>query len=230
MPKHGKPAAKKFTARDLEILQRIGEGGIASLTQIKNLYWPNAHERTAEDRLNQLKNAGLLEAHRLDQQICGQPVYTLTKKGASHFEKVLQQKFLIGLPAHHELKQQLLAQDARAVIEKQLTEQGAALVEWRGERELRSQAAKARSRSRPFGNIADIPDAAAVIESANGSTAELAIEIDGQYYGQMLKKKIAGIARSGQPCLWVTSGEGRGQRINAEVAQSGADNITVLVV
>jgi DNA-binding PadR family transcriptional regulator len=232
MGKRGKPAAKAVTERDLQIMARIGEGGLASFDQIKRLYWANAQDRTAHDRLTQLVKAGFLSCHRLDPKHGGHTVYTLTNKGANNFEKARAQRLMIGLPAANEIKQQLLAQAGRIAIERQLATQGQGdrLVEWRSERELRSEAAKARNRRRPFGNVADIADASMSVESADGTTTQTAIEIDGQYYGKMLTKKINSLAKSGQPVVWVTSGAGRGARIQSEVQQAGATNISVLVV
>ncbi len=55
------------------------------------------------------------------------------------------------------------------------------------------------------------------------------IEIDGQYYGQMLDNKIAKIAGGKLPTLWVTTSQ-RAERIKSEIVRTGPSNIGVLIV
>jgi len=57
------------------------------------------------------------------------------------------------------------------------------------------------------------------------------IEIDGQYWGQMLKNKITKLGRTSQPTLWVTNSV-RAERIQNEIdrSESGAANVWILVV
>lgn len=237
MRKRGKPAARQLTDRDQQIMLRIGEGGLLTFNQIKNLYWPEAKDQTAIDRLTQLVKAGyLLDYQRRLDPRPGQPptpVYTLTKKGAASFEKLVQQRLSVGLPAAHEIKQQVLAQEARIKLEQQLAERGAKLLQWRNEHELRGDAIRQKMKNKRalgFGKLADIADAAATIQEADGTTQQLDIEIDGQYYGQMLKDKISKFGRGGKPVLWVSPSAARAERIQTEANQAGAENITVMAL
>lgn len=236
MRKRGQPAAKQITDRDRQIMLRIGEGGLLTFSQIKHLFWPEAKEQTALDRLTQLVKAGyLLDYQARVGQRPGQPltpIYVLTKKGAANFEKLVQQRLSIGLPAAHELKQQILAQEARIKLEQQLTERGAKLLQWRNEHDLRGEAVRDKMKGKKigFGKMADIADAAAIIENADGTTEQLDIEIDGQYYGQMLKNKIAKFGRAGKPVLWVSAGAARAERIQSEIATTSAENISVMEI
>ena len=81
-------------------------------------------------------------------------------------------------------------------------------------------------------NFEDIADAQIEIAEADGqlSTVPTDIEVDGQYFGQMLKDKIANYARLGRPTIWVTRGAGRAARIEQEIAEAHADNIQILVL
>lgn len=66
-------------------------------------------------------------------------------------------------------------------------------------------------------------------DSADEAIQSVDIEIDGQYYGQMLRNKISTLARRNQPTIWVTK-TGRVGRIESEIRQAGATNIGVMVV
>lgn len=228
----------------------IGTNGIASFKQLYIVFWPQAKERTCQERLLQLEKAGWIERHYVDtDRKRGEQVYTLTSKGAKeHFEEATRRRMMIGLPAPGELKQQLMAQDTRIVLERSLAEQGGRLVGWQNERELRSEAALARRKplSRAWGGLPDLNDARAFFttpsntenittttgnhNSGTGQVQSLDIEIDGQYYGQMLKKKIVSLARGNRPTLWVTTPD-RVRQIQRELTEAGEPtNIHLLII
>lgn len=242
-----KPKAKILTERDRQILQFVGQGGIARLDQLKRRHWPTAQEQTARDRLLQLEKAGWLQSH-----FCHQArkhnnglVFTLTNKGAAHFTSAERKRFTIGLPTHGELVQQLVGQDTRIALEIRLAAQGRRLVQWRSERELRSEfygdqarynrqrgrawnASASRSTGRPK-DVDDLYDAQAVIAGQDGQESQLGIEIDGQYYGKMLDKKLASFtARPDQPLIWATTSPLRARRI--EQALAAYSHIEVLLI
>lgn len=247
--------AKKATERDFELMKWIGTNGVASFKQLLTVFWPEAKERTCQERLLQLEKAGWIERHYVDtSRKRGEQVYSLTKRGAQeHFESAERRLLMIGLPARSELKQQLTAQDTRIVLEQKLALQGRQLISWVNERQLRSEAAllKRTPGSKAWGGLADVPDgrifvcnSAAIARgnednrnstgkadttSENNAVQQIEIEIDGQYYGQMLKGKIATLVKSNRPTLWVTTLD-RAVRIENEIKQAGASNIQILVV
>ncbi len=117
--------AKKLTGRDYEILRFIGSGGLATVDQLHRKFWAGKQKRTARERLLQLEKAGWLKTHfvafrqREEQEL----VLVLTSKGAvQHFSAAERERFIIGLPASHEQKQQLLFQETRLAIEEQLAQ------------------------------------------------------------------------------------------------------------
>ena len=241
-----KPKAKILTERDRQILQFVGQGGVARLDQLRRRHWPDAQEQTAHDRLDQLVKAGWLESQYCDQarDYNSGLVFTLTDKGAAHFTAAERKRFIIGLPTDREIHQQLVGQDTRLVLEQRLAERGQRLLQWKSERELRSefysdQARYNRKHGRAWNTPAprytgrpradDLYDAQALIEGSDGQERQLGIEIDGQYYGKMLAAKIASFtARPDQPIIWATTSRLRAERI----AQATADfsHIEVLLI
>lgn len=227
--------AKTLTERDHQVLRWVGQGGVAGLGQLHRRFWPQAKERTAQERLNQLVAAGYMERQYTNTRRPGETVYGLCRKGAAMFSKLEQTRLTVGLPNRQEMKQQLLAQATRLILEQKQAERGGKLVEWLNEHRLRSlqrreQIASGESISAPL-EFEDIADAQAILTDEHGETSCLDIEIDGQYYGQMLKNKIASLASSGRPILWVTNGgSGRARRIELEIAGAKASNIEVLVI
>ena len=226
--------AKVITDRDRELLRFVGQGGVASLNQIHHRHWTTAQERTAQERLQQLVSAGYLEKAYTDTRKSSEAIYGLTRKGAALFDKLEQHHLTIGLPTHNEMKQQLYAQDTRLVLERHLTERGGKLVGWHNERELRSlQRREQLAQGQSFNTrlqFEDIADAQVIIADASGQETVLDIEIDGEYFGKMLKEKIANYERMGRPTLWVSMGQSRGKRIEREVQEAHAGNINVMVI
>ena len=136
----------------------------------------------------------------------------------------------MGLPSLAEIRQQLMAQDVRTVIEREIHESGGQVVEWQYERhlraELRRKLARARGRVREQMPV-DIPDARATICTATGSVELLDIEVDGAYYGKMLCQKAKCLSKSGRQVVWVCSAERAGY---LQEALAGYPNIRVLAV
>lgn len=241
MPKN--PASAKIaTDRDLEIMRLLGTDGVAGLTTIHNRFWPDAQPQTARDRLLQLEKAGWLEQHYIDPPSTGRGklksnvrdclVYNLTDRGAkAHFGPVERKSMITKLPAPNEIYQQLMAQQARFRLENRLKEDGLALTGWHNERQLRSQTRlQQRPGVRAWKNRAGVADAqASIFNPATGETVGQLVEVDGQYYGQMLKQKIAAIARAGKSTLWITTPD-RANRIMSEVKAAGAGTVIQIMV
>ena len=211
--------ASVLTRRDHEILRFIGQGWLASLDQLHRKFWAHATPITTYERMRELVRAGVVERKTVHLRKAGELVYVLTRLGAAEFPYPERQKFIIGLPARHELKQQLLAQDARLILERNLANQELHLVDWLNERELR----------RISGREGEIPDARAIIQDNQGGLSELDFEIDGAYYSQMLKAKLRDFGKSGKQLVWVTT-PGRVARIRREIQRLGAVNIQLLAL
>ncbi len=227
------PKAKVATERDLEIMRLLGTDGVASLKTLQDRFWPQATVRTCRERLLQLEKAGWIHSQFVDtKKRSGQLIFTLTPKGAKEHFNQLERKFMImKLPADNEIHQQLMAQYTRFALEEQLKERGLALAGWNNERKLRSQARlQQHPGTRAWGGLSGVADAQAVVyNSSNGENFEQNIEIDGQYYGKMLRNKIAGIVSCGKSTLWVTTPD-RANRITGEIARAGAENVIQVMV
>ena len=221
--------AKALTERDRALLHFVGQGGLATHSQLHQQFWGEAQRRTAYDRVQQLAKAGWLKRETVDVRKPGEIVYTLTAKGAKHFTKPERARLIIGLPAHHELKQQLIAQDVRIALEREYKAQGYELHDWQNERDLRRAQRIGRQgqgrRGRPMDEIGDAH--ATFVNPTTGEQVELPIEVDGQYYGKMLDKKLKGCRAMGKPMLWATSGGQRAERIRSMTTDS---NIRVFTV
>ncbi|WP_238492482.1 replication-relaxation family protein [Desulfotruncus alcoholivorax] len=75
--------AKQLTERDQATLTDLTRCRVLSFEQVKKAYWPNAKERTCEERLKQLEKAGYLTEHTVAGEKPGMDirVYSLDNKG-----------------------------------------------------------------------------------------------------------------------------------------------------
>jgi hypothetical protein len=229
MPVVRRSGSLQLTTRDLDILRWIGQGGVASLDQVARRFWEGKQPETALTRLRQLVKGGYLEAHVCDALRPGELVFTLTQRGRLEFDPSWRERLQIGLPSAGEIRQQLLAQDAYLALEAWAREQGAELVSWSSEREMRASFHRTRRssirRSRQV-TAHDIADAQAVVLTADGERLLLDIEIDGAYYGKMLKDKAARLGKSGRTVIWVCTQE---REASIRRATNDYPNILVLV-
>ena len=257
--------AKQLSDRDYDLLRRVGTGHVLSLEQARQIFWKKddgqlAALTTAQYRLAQLVGSGYLKTDYTNVRRPGEQIYCLTPKGAALLTPLERSQMTLDMPNHKEMKQQLDGQDTRIKLEQRLAEQGERLLHWKSERQVRSEAMSERSRHQAEQQRASTPknrlhnlkqyrpkqenidaqavnvgDAQAVIERADGSLYTLDIEIDGKYFGKMLKQKIVDMKelsqKSGTPLIWATSGRERAARIGQEVSAAGAANhITVIDV
>jgi hypothetical protein len=80
------------------------------------------------------------------------------------------------------------------------------MVEWRSARVLRAEHAREQARAKWEGRSLprqEVPDAQIILRMPGGGLVTVDIEIDGQYYGMMLRDKAAAYGRSRRPVLWV---------------------------
>jgi hypothetical protein len=221
-------------SRDIQILRFVGKGGVATLGQLLQKFWENARERTAYERLIELSRDGYLKSSQTQARGKVEQIFILTAKGAREFGWLERKGFMVGIPGLGEMKQQLYSQDTRLALEAGLIERGGKLVDWQNERELRRNQRLSQETNRKLKGFArvevggeNIPDARALIEDSDGQRVEVDIEIDGSYYGQMLREKIKSFAASSKSVIWATT---RPDRIRAEIEDAGARNITVFAL
>lgn len=213
------------------ILEFIGTDGIASLVNLSQKFWPESSIPSCRRFLKHLEKGGWVEHHFI--QVCkqGQLVFTLTAKGArENFSQAARKNLMIGLPANSEIKQQMLAQKARMQLEEQLAVEGKRIIEWQNERQLRRETI--RNIKSGISNLLDLndnADARMTVMSKDGQTYRLEIEIDGEYYGQMLRTKLETYGKKDKLLLWVTT-PNRASRIYKEIALAKITNISLLIV
>lgn len=207
-----------LSGKRLAVLRVIGESGVASLLQLHTHFWPHTTEKAARRALLALEKLGYLQPAYTDVRGTRELIFSLTGLAVRQFGNREQARLLSGFPKYNELRQQLLVQETRLLVERKLAERGAKLVEWRNEHLLRSLECKRQMEA--FGisyyevQLQDIPDAQAVIEEADGLRHEISIEADGAYYGATLEGKLATIRRnSSQHWLWVTYSGRRAARL-----------------
>jgi len=209
-------AVKTVTARDAAILAWTGRNGLATVDQLLRQFWPGAKRSTGGDRLRQLVKAGLLTAHSCDARRAGEQVYCLTVKGRLHFSITQREHLHTGLPAAHELKQQILAGDTYLYLAAELTATGSRILDWQSERTLRSEfrlAQQAAERQAGPAPTWEIADAQVVTVTPDGTIQTTDVEIDGQYYGVMLRNKVQRFGEAGRPTLWVCDSPDRAARV-----------------
>ena len=123
--------------RDLEVLKFIGNGGIASESQIHAKYWSGAKEQTCRERLEKLKKAGLLKSEITNvRDLKGERIFSLQPEAYKLFSRAIQDRFFNKI-TNSEKKQQLLAQEALLKLEQEWAEQGKVLMDWKHEREIK---------------------------------------------------------------------------------------------
>ncbi len=79
---------------------------------------------------------------------------------------------------------------------------GGQVLDWWSERELRVEYNRLVARARQHGGPKpgyELADARVLFAAADGSRHSIEIEVDGQYYGQMLRRKATAFGRSGRP-------------------------------
>lgn len=229
-----------LTSRDREVLRFIGQGGIATLDQLHRHFWPGAKLQTCQARLTQLRRVGWLAQERLDLRQRGALAFTLTRAGAEQFSRGEYQRFMIGRPAQAELKQQLLLQEARIILEREFKEQGQRMVDWKSERELRQEqqrklhqdnhsSFRKGHREKGFRSKTkeDIADALITVADQEGKEYQLELEADGAYFGQMLRNKVKALQHNPHPVIWITTPQ-RAERIKQEI--ENYDNLRLMVV
>ncbi len=107
---------------------------------------------------------------------------------------------------------------------------GGKLLVWKNERELRRDVFRARYGKPDWGVLDDIADARILIQTRPGTLPiEVDIEIDGQYYGVMLQKKIQSLSRSSYKVIYITS-PGRAKHISSELERARAANISLMII
>jgi hypothetical protein len=217
--------------RAIEILEFIGTDGIASLDNLHQKFWSGESLETCRKYLSQLEKIGWIKSYFIHVCKPGQLAFTLTAKGAKdNFSQAVRKNLMVGLPANLEIKQQLLAQQARLELEKQLAVEGKRIIEWQNERQLRRETGRnIKSGNSSLNTLNEIADARMTVQTQKGRVYRQEIEIDGEYYGQMLKNKIETYRRKGSPMLWVTTSN-RANKIKSEITKAGATNISLLVL
>jgi hypothetical protein len=179
-----------LTERDKAVLRWIGANGVATTAQLTAKFWASSNQTNCLNRLRMMIKAGCLSSHYVDfdRQLRGLRVFCLTSAGAKqHFSAVEIHTMMIGLPPRSILKQQILAQEIRFEIEKQLALQGYTLIEWQNEGTIRYNKLSGRSFStRNESNSAAFADAQITVQNPQGSISTLQIEIDGSYFRQTL--------------------------------------------
>jgi DNA-binding PadR family transcriptional regulator len=201
--------AAQLTDQDRALLAFVGGAGIASLDQLYRRHWPGRSLPTCCDRLGWLQRAGLLEGYYTNARRPGDRVYALTPAGRAVLPPGERARTRVGRCPRAEHKQQLLAQEYRLRLEAQLARQGARLVDWWDERELRREYARAGSqpqRAPGFHEVRGCADARAVIAYEDGGRATWDIEIDGAYYGAQLARKMQALAAGQRAVIYLCEG------------------------
>jgi hypothetical protein len=237
-----------LTPRDYALLRRVGQVHVASLDQLHFLFWSQpeiASLKTSRNRLSQLVGEGYLECAYTNARKKTEKIYALTYKALQVVSPAEQAHMEAGLPRTNEMREALDAGEARIILELELKRRSEKLLSWKSEHEIRSEAFSERAikehelgrrfNEEELAALPELPDARLYIQSADGTYIyQLDLEIDGAYYNQMLKRKVAGLhansLATGRKVIWVTATHRRGQRIQKEIQLTGADKTIEVMV
>ena len=101
------------------------------------------------------------------------------------------------------------------------------IVNWKHEREIKSALRHQQNKGVDTSQV-EVGDAQATIrDQTTGEIYDVEIEVDGEYYGKMIKNKIDRFAASNKPTIWVTTPD-RAAMITNRI--SNHPNITLLMV
>jgi hypothetical protein len=223
------------TTRDNAILAYIGETGLASEAQIHARFWPTAKRQTCLDRLRKLCDAGVLANEITSARGRVERVFWTGRRARLLFSADARTHFQSGRPARAEMAHLLRT---RAVLD--LLYRSGRLISFTSEHRLKSEAgseagskAGSKTRTRQAAGsragrlqVADgrmlIADRQVSGEGEGSARAyrEYLLEIDGAYYGQRLRAKVAALARASQSVLWVTGSAKRLARLKILCASS----------
>jgi hypothetical protein len=176
-----------------------------------------------------LVKAGYLQQAQSGLAQVTETVFSLTRQGWILFPPQERRWLQIGLPLPYERMQQFLTQEAYLRLAADAQTTGAILVAWRSEHELRSEQRYwwQNPTAGRWSSTDEIPDGQAVLCAADGSLEYVDIEIDGQYFGRMLRQKAEYYGQRGCPTIWVC----RAARVPiVQRATQMYPNIRVLVV
>ena len=199
-------AVRILTERDLSILCWVGLFGVASLDQLTRQFWAGGRVATAQGRLDQLVAASYLHTQWSQYRGAAERVYALAARGCTQLPRVVQERVHIGYPPSGAVRQQLLAADAYLQLTAAIEAQGGQVLDWHSEWELRKEYNRAvaladrRGGTRPGHELAD---AQFRYRTAAGQEVSIDIEIDGYYYGAMLKQKAARYGKTRRVIYWI---------------------------
>jgi hypothetical protein len=244
-------SAKLLIDRDLQIIRRLARGQLISLEQLRALFWADettgqlANTATVRARLRQLVTAGYMETGYTNARKASEQVYWLRHEAILLLTEMERERCVLGQPPANKVRELLDAQDAWAGLEVVLAEQGRRLLDWRTERELRSDWGKMlKDKEQELGRymtpeeLAELPEIAdaemLVQQVSNGAIIKIAVEVDGHYTGKYLANKLAGLKRlsevNNQLVLYATSGGPvRAERLKRDIGKLGANGRIVVV-
>ena len=221
-------SARRFVVqdRDREIFRFVGEHETATFTQVRQKFWAGSvTDKTAHDRLDKLRREGYVMRHDYTISATGRTTtrYSLTRKAVRELEPATTAHLYTGTLIAREVEQAIKGVEARLELERR----GYRVEGWISERELQRAQHAAIAQARREGKPATaepISDGQAIIaDPTTGEVTSVDVEIDGQYWGRMLREKMHGF--TGRPLFWVCS-PARAER----VSRAASPNVKVITV
>lgn len=190
-----------ITKRDRELFRFLGEHETATFDQIRQKFWPNSvTKQTAQDRLDKLRRDGLIQKFDYLPNDSSQKKlvrYQIKRAALQYLDAETASRLYTKPLQDHEVPQVIATVQARLELERQ----GYDVQGWISERELRREQHQDIANSQSYDTIAD--GQVIVIDPSTGEVTRVDVEIDGQYYGKMLKKKLD--CFSGREVIWATT-------------------------
>ena len=212
--------------RDRDIFRFVGEHETATFGQVRRKFWAGSvTDKTAHDRLDKLRKEGYIVRHDYTASANGRTTsrYSLSRKALGECDPAIQDRLYTGKLIAREVEGAIKGVEARLELERR----GYAVQGWISERQLQraqhAAIAQARREGRPA-TAAPISDGQAIIaDKTTGEISTIDVEIDGQYYGAMLRQKVAGF--TGRSLFWAC------KPTRADVVQRAASpNIKVITI
>lgn len=180
--------------RDRAVFAHIGQVGLASAEQIQQVFWPAARLRTCQERLALLVRAEYLTCSPTLARHRYETIYWLTPRALRLFPATAREHLVHTASPAAEVAHLLRTRDVLDWLATSHT-----ICSFVGEHTLKAE----RARLPLAAQTPQVADGRVTLrEHTTGREKTYLIEVDGAYYGQRLRHKVAALGSCGEWVMW----------------------------